>query len=558
MKILKLTQGSPEWHAHRASSWNASEAAMMLGVSPYLTRSQFLRWRATGIAPERSQAVLALFAEGHRTEALARPLAEKIIGDELYPCVGVIEGTKYSASLDGVTLDGTTLFEHKLLNDDLRALVEQGTFDGPHLPECYRVQMEQQIMVSGAERVLFMASKWDDDGTLIEEHHCWYRSDPELRARIVAGWEQFERDRAAYTPEPTAAPAPVGRAPSTLPALRVEAQGMVTYSNLAEFRSHAMAVLGRINRNLVTDDDFADAEQTVKWCRGVEDRLDTAKAAVLAQIQSVDEVCWTIDDIAAETRRVRLELDRLVKAEKERRRSEIVAAGVDAVRAHYATINATLGDHAIQPPQSLSLDIGGAIKGLKTLASIRDAVDAAVANAKIAASQRAERVRACVAVLSQASVGHESLFPDRVALCAEKTPEDLRNLIAARIAEHEKREAQRIEHEEAERLTRSQDTRGDEASAAATTAVGPAHIPPRKACAAPAPANIKLGDINALIAPLRIDAEGLAKLGFVPVGHERAAKLYDATDLVRMLEAMDRVILRAAREISGDAVGRAA
>lgn len=461
MKTLQLVQGTPEWFAHRATCFNASDAPAMLGISPYKTRAQLLQERATGVTPEIDAATQKRFDDGHRYEALARPLAEGIIGDELYPCVGTDDEGRYSASFDGLTLLEDTAFEHKSLNDDLRAIAVGNAIDMAMLPEHYCAQMEQQCMVSGAKRVLFMASKWNGD-ELVAEAHGWYAPNPELRARIIAGWEQFARDVAAYQPEPAAAPGAVGRAPETLPALRVEAQGMVTFSNLAEFRDHAMAVLGSINRDLQTDEDFADAEQTVKWCKGVEDRLESAKANVLAQMQSVDEVCRTIDSVSAETRKVRLELDRLVKAEKEHRRAEIVAEGVSAVRAHYAAINATLGAHALGIPASLTSDIGASIKGRKTLTSIRDAVDTAVAAAKIEASQQAERVRQNIAVLDEFAE-HAHLFADRVALCGSKAPEDLRNLCAARQAEWHQREARRLEaerelirQEEAARIEREQ------------------------------------------------------------------------------------------------------
>ena len=61
------------------------------------------------------------------------------------------------------------------------------------------------------------------------------------------------------SPEPAAAPVPTGKAPDQLPALRVDLKGMVTFSNLAEFKAGAMRVLGAINRDLQTDEDFADA-----------------------------------------------------------------------------------------------------------------------------------------------------------------------------------------------------------------------------------------------------------------------------------------------------------
>jgi len=49
-------------------------------------------------------------------------------------------------------------------------------------------------------------------------------------------------------------------------------------------------------------------------------------------------------------------------------------------------------------------------------------------------------------------------------------------------------------------------------------------------------------EINARIAPLSISADGLSQLGFDPVGHERAAKLYAASDLQKILDAMVEVI----------------
>jgi len=566
MKTLQLIQGTPEWSQHRASHFNASDAPAMLGCSPYKTRAQLLNERASGIVPEVDAATQRRFDDGHRYEALARPVAEKIIDDELYPCVGVSDDGRYSASFDGLTLLEDTAFEHKTLNDDLRAVMVNAKTTGADLPEHYRVQMEQQCMVSGAERVLFMASNWTTGDELHEERHCWYAPNPELRARIIAGWEQFERDLAEHQPELAAAPKPIGSAPETLPVLRVEAQGMVTFSNLTEFRTNAMAVLGAINRDLQTDEDFADAETTCKWCKQVEDRLESAKANVLAQMQSVDEVCRTIDSVSAETRKVRLELDWLVKAEKEHRRAEIVAAGVAAVRAHYDTLNSTLGAHAIAMAQSTGLTIGNAIKGRKTLTSIRDAVDTAVAAAKIEASQQGERIRQNIAVLDEFAE-HAHLFADRVQLCASKAPEDLRNLAAARVAEHQQREAERLERErekirqeeadKAERAERSRqqamaEAEREQVAREAVLRTGTPPLPmvaPTSSVPSAQPqakqgngATIKLGDINARIAPLSISADGLAQLGFSPVGHQGAAKLYAADDLPQMLEAMAAVL----------------
>lgn len=429
MKIHQLVQGTPEWHAHRATHFNASDAPAMMGCSPYKTRQQFLHERATGIVAEVDAGTQRRFDDGHRFEALARPLAEKIIGDELYPLTGS-EG-KLSASFDGLTLMNEVAFEHKSLNDSLREAIKDDAC-GDLLPLHYRVQMQQQCMVSGCEKVLFMATKWDGD-QLVEERHTWYYPDECLAAEIRLAWAQFEADLAAYVPPDVAPPAPTGRAPETLPALRIEVTGAVTASNLDAFKQHALNVFKGINRELKTDSDFANAEQTVKWCGDVEERLSAAKQHALSQTESIDALFRTIDDISAEARRVRLDLDKLVKARKESIRGEIVAEGVTALRDHIDGLNALLGQPYMP---SIAADFGAAIKGKKNLDSMRDAVATTLANAKIEANKVAGRIQQNMKALAE--VGDKASFPDAATLVL-KAADDLQAIIAQRVAETDRR-----------------------------------------------------------------------------------------------------------------------
>ncbi|QNH21205.1 YqaJ-like viral recombinase domain protein [Xanthomonas sp. GW] len=552
MKTINIQQGTNAWHQHRAQHFNASDAPAMLGCSPYKTRAQLVREFATGIGEEHDAATLQRFAEGHRAEDLARPLAEQIIGEELYPCVGV-EG-KYSASFDGLKLLEDEAFEHKALNDALRAAMVEGC-TGADLPLQYQAQMEHQAMVSGASRVLFMASKWSGD-ELVEERHCWYTPNPELRARIVAGWEQFEADVAAYEPEPAKAAA-VATPIAGFGALSVRVEGRVLASNLDAFKANADAFLKQLPKpqDLQTDQDFADADAAVRACSEAEARIKAAQEAALADMEDVDTLLRTAGSISEAIRAARLALEKAVKAEKDNRRAQIVDNGVKAVRDHYDAINATLGQHRIQPPQSLSMDIGLAIKGKKSLASMQDAVGTAAANAKIAASQAAERVRTNMALLDK-HAAHASLFPDRVQLCASKDIEDLRNLVTTRITEHEANEEKKREEIRQEELAKLQ------AVAVPQPEPEPQAVPEPVAPASPGlgqkPAatysaavaqlvgastpmrRLKLSEIQALIAPLSISANGLAELGFQPVAAERASKLYDAARLPAMVDAMQR------------------
>lgn len=515
MKIVDLAQGTPEWHAHRAAHWNASDAPAMLGVSPYKTRAQLLRELATGIRPEVDAATQRLFDAGHHFEALARPYAEAIIGEELYPCVGV-EG-RYSASFDGITLMHDVVFEHKTLNDSIRDAVTHSGADG--LPEHLRVQMEQQLMVSGARRVLFMASKWDGN-VLLDRRHCWYHPDHDLRARIVAGWEQFERDLAEYRHEPSA-PAPVvAQRVDGFGALSLQVEGRVLASNLDAFRASADAFIARLPRpdQLVDDQDFADADAAAKACADAEGRIKAAKDAALAQMADVDAVLRAADSVAEAIRSARLALEKAVKVEKESRKAELVRDAVDRVRIHYDLLNASLGEHGMEfHAAAVRAAMADAIKGKKALSSMRDAIDAAVADAKVGASLQAEELRARVAALAEFS-DFDHLFPDRVQLCAMKSPGDLRNLARARIAEHQQREAARAAAERA----RAEESAGDVAAPAAVAGTS---------TAAAAETPFTLADIKSRIHPLSITAEGLESIGIVPKG-----RLY--TDWPRILRAL--------------------
>lgn len=574
MRTVELIQGTPEWHEHRAQHFNASDAPSMLGVSTNHSRTDLLRELAAGVPREFSDFVQERVIDpGHEYEAQARVIAEQIVGEDLYPVTGV--SGKYSASFDGLTLLEDTAFEHKRLNKTLREAMFDGC-TGTDLPLMYQVQMEHQCMVAeGCERVLFMASEWkrvDGGWELVEERHCWYAPNPELRSRIVAGWAQLETDVAAFVPAPAAAAPATGRAPDQMPALRIEVTGMVTASNLVEWKEQAIAVFQGISQELVTDQDFADAEKTVKWCGEIEDQLKSAKQHALSQTESIDLLFRTIDEISAQARETRLALDKLVAKRKDERRTEIGNAARRAVIDHVQAINQTLGAHALPMPATLVADIAAAIKGKRSFASMQDAVDSVATNAKITASQAADRIRANINVLEMEEGTYGALFPDRVQLCASKAPEDLRNLIAARIGEHKKAEEDRLQlerdrirEEEADKARKQLEA--EQAAAQNQPApvavaepveepvqqqrpvVGLVRTPAVAPAASPrAVVKVKLGDINARIAPLTISAEGLAKLGFNALPEKGAAKLYDDAQFLDICNALSAAALRAGSE----------
>lgn len=552
MKIHDLIQGSPEWLAYRAQHFNASDAPAMMGVSPYKTRADLLRELHTSVVPQVDAGTQKRFDNGHRLEALARPLAEEFIGAELYPVTGSLGNL--SASFDGLTLDETTCFEHKKLNAELKAIFARGTDDesGSLLPAMHRIQMEQQLLVSGAQRVLFMASEWNAEDHLIEEHHCWYYSDEVLRAQIVAGWAQFEKDLAGYELQPEAKPAPVGKAPQTLPALHIQVTGEVTASNLAEFKQTALAAIRSVNRELTTDAQFADAEKAIKWCSDVESRIEGAKQHALSQTVSIDVLFKTMSDISAEARSVRLDLNKLVTSRKTEVKEEAVTAARRALAQHIETLNAELTGGRLPSPV---VDFAGAIKGLRSFDSMQDALDTTLASAKIAADAAARVVRTNIAAFKERAAGFEFLFAD-IAQLVNKAADDFALVIQSRIDTHKVAEAEKKRVAEAADAAR---VAAAALAAAATPAPAPLPAPapvvavlpvlpvrtigPAPAPNADEPATLKIGVICERLGFTMTAAFVTESLGIShSAGAAGSGKLYRESDFSRICLALQEHI----------------
>lgn len=512
MRILEgITQGSAQWHAERATRMCASEAPAMMGSSNYMKRSDLLRMKAGGAPADVSPQQQSAFDAGHASESGARAIAERIIGGELYPCTGVSDDDQYLASFDGLTMLGDVVFEHKLISSSLAAMI-----DAKELSDAYLWQVDHQMMVSGAAKALFMAS----DGSDTNCKWMWIERDESRITKLIAGWAQFREDLASYAP--ASAPAAVGVAPGALPALRIELTGMVTASNLDQFTAQAVAVFDGIKTDLATDDDFANAEKTVGWCKDIEDRLDAAKQHALSQTASIDALFRAIDDIKERARAKRLTLEKLVKSRKDDIRSSILKDASEALTAHHNKLRDRLG---LSSFPSAPPGFAEAMKGKRTIASLRDAVDTVLAHAKIAANETADRMDANLKTLRGSA--DASLFPDAETL-ATKEPADVLAIMQGRIAQA-KAEAERRAEEARERIRREEQAKADTerraVESAATAKEVIEHRPDEKQVLPESAWHAELTDLKALC---RAIAEGRVPASLVTVNQAEANRMASA------------------------------
>ncbi|MEF3066340.1 YqaJ viral recombinase family protein [Pandoraea apista] len=516
--IHNLVQGSDEWAQFRLEHFGASEAAAMLGLSTKVKRNELLHMKHVGTPREFSDWVQKnILDHGHEVEALARPIVEGIIGDDLYPVTCSLG--RLSASCDGLTMAEDVAFEHKQWNAGLAEAVRAG-----ELPEEYWPQCQQVMLVTGAKKVIFVVSDGTPDNMErieIEPDEAWFE-------RLRAGWDQFAKDLAGYEPVEIVEK-PQADAIMALPALAVQIRGEVLASNLPTFRAAAEHFIASIKTDLESDEDFANAEATVKFCENAEKDLEVAKNAALAQTSSIDELMRTVDHIKAQLREKRLSLDKLVTKRKEEIKGAIIVDGRKAYTDHVAALNAELKTVQIAIPAP---DFVAAAKNKRTLASLHDAIDTAVATGKIAADAAARDLREKLAWFAQHD-GYAFLFRDLQALI-QKPTEDFELAVTARIEQHTQAEALK-----------------DAATAAAPTSVTATvrhTVTPQPDITIPwdmAPRStptgtptLRLGQINERLAPISLTADGLASLGITHAATDKAAKLYHESDFELVCAAL--------------------
>lgn len=187
--IIQLMQGSPEWLTYRRTMRNASESAAVLGLSPWQTPYQL--WLAkTGRLEVKATAAMQ---HGTTLEPAARLGYEVHTGHVMQPLV--LQHGLYSASLDGMVLDGSLVLEVKCPFHGQLSELWQLAASG-EVPLHYQCQIQHQLMVSGAELAHFWVFG-DSQGVLVE---VW--PEPAFMDRIRRGWEAFQAFMDSDSPPP--------------------------------------------------------------------------------------------------------------------------------------------------------------------------------------------------------------------------------------------------------------------------------------------------------------------------------------------------------------------
>lgn len=217
-----------------------------------------------------------------------------------------------------------------------------------------------------------------------------------------------------------------------LMALSVIVKGEVLSSNLAEFRESVKKFTAEINRDLCTDEQFGQAEIDVKSLKKLEEVHALAQERTLSQAEGINALLKELSESSEEVRKIRLDIESLIKREKERVKSRLIADALNKIEC--------AGHLRLKTFASV---VEGSIKGKRTLDSINKALSEVVETIN-------EQLSASAAVIAEYEVQNE-IVPDKETLVLGNA-ENVRLILAqrkqAREAGEEQKRLQKIADDE--------------------------------------------------------------------------------------------------------------
>lgn len=157
MDILDLTQGSPEWHSLRKLKITATDAAVIMGVSPWKTKAQLYKEKLSDEVEDYKSPAMQ---RGLELEPHARELFAVKTGIETFPAVVVKD--IFMASLDGLSLSHKEMVEIKCPGKKDHSIAQEG-----RIPEHYYPQLQHQMYVTGLHQCYYFSFDGTDGVILI-------------------------------------------------------------------------------------------------------------------------------------------------------------------------------------------------------------------------------------------------------------------------------------------------------------------------------------------------------------------------------------------------------
>lgn len=186
-----MQPNTPEWLEYRKNKIGASDAPIIMGTSPWMTKYQLWQEKL-GLAPQRGKT--AAMQRGLDLEEKARSLFIEMTGIKVIPKVMENPHLEWMiASLDGIDSENKNIVEIKCVNREDHRSAEAGI-----IPDKYFPQLQHQMEVCAVE----MAHYFSFDGNQGVCLHI-YRDDQYIKKLLKAETDFWECMQNLIVPELT-------------------------------------------------------------------------------------------------------------------------------------------------------------------------------------------------------------------------------------------------------------------------------------------------------------------------------------------------------------------
>lgn len=167
---MRLQQNTPEWLEFRKNYLGASDAPIIMGISPWRTRYQL--WKDK-IGIGEPQPMSNAMQRGVDMEESARDWFVYTTGIKICPEVVLHPEIPYlMASIDGISSDLQTIVEIKCPGRQDHSIAKNGT-----VPAKYYPQLQHQIEVCGVKKAYYLSYDGKDGVLLVVERDDTYIED---------------------------------------------------------------------------------------------------------------------------------------------------------------------------------------------------------------------------------------------------------------------------------------------------------------------------------------------------------------------------------------------
>ena len=176
--MIPQNQGSLEWLKFRKDRLGGSDAAAIMGVSPFKTIGQLFDEKLSRRPPDEPNEHMR---RGNELEEEARQCFECMCDEEVFPRVRVSSEYHWQiASLDGISLDGSVIVEIKCPGQKDHDLALQDI-----IPQKYIPQLQHTMAVTGADSIFYFSYR-DGKGKIVS-----HKRDQAYIDRLIAQEKAF-------------------------------------------------------------------------------------------------------------------------------------------------------------------------------------------------------------------------------------------------------------------------------------------------------------------------------------------------------------------------------